>query len=42
LGADDAEDAAEEAALHLDAVGLTCDGWLRIFDLALAGVSVPS
>jgi tetratricopeptide (TPR) repeat protein len=42
LGTGDATDAAEEAALQLDALGLTCEGWLRIFDLALAGVSVSS
>jgi hypothetical protein len=42
LGADDADDAAEESSLQLDALGLTCDGWLRIFDRALAEVSVPS
>jgi class 3 adenylate cyclase/tetratricopeptide (TPR) repeat protein len=42
LRTDDAADAAEEAALQLDALGLTCDGWVQIFDLALAGVSVPS
>jgi class 3 adenylate cyclase/tetratricopeptide (TPR) repeat protein len=42
LGTGDATDAGEETALLLDALGLTCDGWLRIFDLALAGVSVPS
>ncbi len=42
LGTDDADDAAEAVALQLDALGLTCDGWLRVFDLALAEVSVPS
>ena len=42
LGAEGAEDAGSDAALQLDALGLTCQGWLRIFDLALAGVSVPS
>jgi hypothetical protein len=42
LGTDDATDAADEAALQLDALGLTCEGWVRVFDLALAGVSVPS
>jgi class 3 adenylate cyclase/tetratricopeptide (TPR) repeat protein len=42
LGTDDAKDAAEESSLQLDALGLTCDGWLRIFDLALAEVSVSS
>ena len=42
LGTDDAEDAAEDATMQLEALGLTADGWLRIFDLALAGVSVPS
>jgi tetratricopeptide (TPR) repeat protein len=42
LGTDDATDATEESSLQLDALDLTCDGWLRILDLALAGVSVPS
>jgi hypothetical protein len=42
LGTDDADDAADDATMQLDALGLTADGWLRIFDLALAGVSVPS
>ena len=36
-------DAADDAALQLDALGLTADGWSRIFDLALADVvTVPS
>jgi len=42
LGTDDADDAGEDAALQLETLGLTADGWLRIFDRALAGVSVPS
>jgi class 3 adenylate cyclase/tetratricopeptide (TPR) repeat protein len=42
LGTDDAEDADEDATMQLEALGLTADGWLRIYDLALAGVSVPS
>jgi tetratricopeptide (TPR) repeat protein len=42
LGTADADEAAETAASHLAAVGLSADGWSRVFDLALADVSVPS
>ena len=42
LGTEDAENAEEDATVQLEALGLTADGWLRIYDLALAGVSVPS
>ena len=42
LSAFDAQDAVDNAALQLDALGLTADGWLRIFDLALAGEKVAS
>jgi tetratricopeptide (TPR) repeat protein len=42
LGADDAAEAAETAASRLGEIGLTADGWSRVFDLALADVSVPS
>jgi hypothetical protein len=42
LGTDDAEVAGEDATMQLEALGLTADGWLRIYDLALAGVSVPT
>ncbi|HTK17834.1 MAG TPA: adenylate/guanylate cyclase domain-containing protein [Acidimicrobiia bacterium] len=42
LGADDAPAAAEESEARLAEVGLTCDGWARVFDLALVDVSVPS
>jgi tetratricopeptide (TPR) repeat protein len=41
LGADDARSASDGAALQLDALGLSADGWCRIFDLALAGLTVP-
>ena len=41
LGADDAADATADAALQLDALGLTADGWSQIFDRALADVTVP-
>ncbi|MDQ1509281.1 MAG: hypothetical protein QOG50_1125, partial [Actinomycetota bacterium] len=42
LGTDDAAAAAEEAERRLTDVGLTCDGWARVFDLALVDVSVPT
>jgi class 3 adenylate cyclase/tetratricopeptide (TPR) repeat protein/CheY-like chemotaxis protein len=42
LGADDALEAAAEATRKLDDLGLTADGWARVFDLALADVSVPT
>jgi hypothetical protein len=42
LGADDAAAAAEESQRHLAALGLTCDGWARVFDLALVDVSVST
>jgi class 3 adenylate cyclase/tetratricopeptide (TPR) repeat protein len=42
LGTDDAGAAAEQADRLLAAVGLTCDGWARVFDLALVDVSVPT
>lgn len=42
LGADEADEAAESAASQLDEIGLTAGGWARVFDLALADVSVPS
>ena len=38
----DAQDAVDDAETQLDALGLTADGWLRIFDLALAGEKVAS
>ncbi|MDQ1480521.1 MAG: hypothetical protein QOI44_1382, partial [Actinomycetota bacterium] len=42
LGTDDAPAAAEESERRLAEIGLTCDGWARVFDLALVDVSVPS
>jgi hypothetical protein len=42
LGADDAATAADEAEHQLAELGLTCDGWARVFDLALVDVNVPS
>jgi len=42
LGADGAAEAAETAASQLDEIGLTAGGWSRVFDLALADVTVPS
>jgi len=42
LNADDAAEAADIAAAQLEAVGLTAEGWSRVFDLALAGVTAPS
>jgi hypothetical protein len=42
LGADDAPAAAEESERQLAELGLTCDGWARVFDLALLDVSVPT
>jgi len=42
LATADADEAGETAASQLGAVGLTADGWSRVFDLALADVSVPS
>jgi tetratricopeptide (TPR) repeat protein len=42
LGADDAGAAADEAERRLAHLGLPCDGWVRVFDLALADVSVPT
>jgi len=43
LDTNDAAGAAIEAETQLEKLGLTFDGWLRIFDLALAGVvNVPS
>jgi class 3 adenylate cyclase/tetratricopeptide (TPR) repeat protein len=42
LGTDDAAEGAEEADRRLAELGLTCDGWVRVFDLALADVSVPT
>ena len=42
LGTDDAVSAAEDADQRLARLGLTCDGWARVFDLALAGISVPT
>lgn len=42
LATDDAAAAAADAAQKLEALDLTCDGWARVFDLALVDVSVPS
>ena len=42
LGTDDAVLAADEAARELDALGLTADGWSRVFDLALDEITVSS
>jgi hypothetical protein len=42
LRTDDAGDAAADAAHKLDALGLTFDGWARVFDVALVDVGVPS
>ena len=42
LNTDDAALAADEAARELDALGITAAGWSRVFDLALAEVSVSS
>ena len=41
LGTGDAASAAEDADQRLGELGLTCDGWARVFDLALVDVSVP-
>jgi tetratricopeptide (TPR) repeat protein len=42
LDTDDAAAAAEESERRLAEVGLTCDGWARVFDLALVDVSVST
>jgi tetratricopeptide (TPR) repeat protein len=42
LATDDAADAAADSDGKLDALGLTADGWARVFDLALANISVPT
>jgi tetratricopeptide (TPR) repeat protein len=42
LDTDDAVLAQDEAARELEALGLTADGWCRVFDLALAELSVSS
>ncbi|MDQ1448884.1 MAG: hypothetical protein QOC79_1855, partial [Actinomycetota bacterium] len=42
LGTDDAPAAAEESERRLAEIGLTCDGWARVFDLALVDVSVST
>ena len=42
LETDDSASATEEAARLLSTLGLTAEGWSRVFDLALAEVSVSS
>jgi tetratricopeptide (TPR) repeat protein len=42
IGTDDAAAAAEASQQQLAELGLACDGWARVFDLALANVSVPT
>ena len=42
LGTDDAVLAADESARELEALGLAAEGWSRVFDLALAEVSIAS
>ncbi len=42
LATDDAVLAADESARELEALGLSADGWSRVFDLALAEVSIVS
>jgi len=42
LGTDDAGAATEQTDRLLAEIGLTCDGWARVFDLALVDVSVPT
>jgi class 3 adenylate cyclase/tetratricopeptide (TPR) repeat protein len=42
IGTDDAAAAAEASRQQLAELGLACDGWARVFDLALANVSVPT
>ncbi len=42
LGTDDAPAAVAESDRQLAELGLTCDGWARVFDLALLDVSVST
>ena len=42
IRADDAVLAAHEATRELAALGMSADGWSRVFDLALADVRVSS
>jgi len=37
----DALEVAEDARRQLDGLGITGDGWTRVFDDALAGVPAP-
>jgi hypothetical protein len=37
----EADEAADDAQRQLDGLGITADGWARVFDEALAGAPAP-